>query len=249
MVIWQGVYNTFNDTGLKNRVFLSQVWLNKQKEKVSVLSETFLPANESGELAIDREYPLAVLVSVLADTNSKIKVLDFGGGMGEQYLKTLAKIPDRTSDIFFDVVESKKTIQELPAQMKSFKNLRFFEETPGNQIYDVIHFGSVMQYIEHWQDLLRSLCRCQTRYIVFSDFLGGEIPTFVTTQKYNDEKIPVRWYSFKEFSSFLGEIGFRLTYKAYYQTEILGSGTLGPLCDLPTSHKLKHTLNLIFKAE
>jgi putative methyltransferase (TIGR04325 family) len=246
MIVWEGVYRNFKETGISTHGFVGDIWYKKQVDKIkSYIADSQQVINA---LTISKDYPLEVLASLLLAQQQAVKVLDFGGGMGEYYFKTCAKIPDGKSQVHFDVVESKKTLEHLPEEIKRFSNLRFFESLPSTENYHVVHFGSVMQYVESWQELIRKISSATSaEYLVFSDLLCGEIPTFVTKQKYYEQSIPVNWYNYSDFVSYVESIGFSLCYKSHFEVEILGSKTLAELSNLPEDHKLHLSRNLIFK--
>lgn len=178
-----------------------------------------------------------------------LSILDFGGGMGIQYLETISKVPNSKNKIDYYVIDGKASIDNCPIELHQFTKLNFFSSLDNvNLEMDIIHIGSTLQYIEDWQNLLITLNqKYKPKYFVLSDLLAGTIPTFVSHQIFYDKKIPHIFFNIKEFENFmLYELKFNMLFKAKLIRNILGQEEILPNFALPSTHRIDRSLNLVF---
>jgi putative methyltransferase (TIGR04325 family) len=243
--VWEGVYQSFDEAGGDADVFDSEIWIHKQQNKVYKELQT---QKSISNAVASKDYPLAVLLAIELSYKNVLSVLDFGGGMGLQYLELYNKLPNFCSTVDYHVVDRKIIIENIPQELNKFSNLHFFSDL--NKIttkVNIIHIGSTLQYTENWQSILQILKnKFEPEYFVFSDLFVGEIPSFVSHQVYYDKKIPVKFINLTEFIETMELLGYRFIYKTLYQVPILGHDVL-PNAALPQEYRLKHSMNMIFK--
>ncbi len=246
--VWQGIYSDFKSANGATDVFLNNVWIDKQCTKISQKLESYKNEDCTSSLYAVRDYPLALWIAAELAISEKLHILDIGGGMGEQYLEILARCPEAKERLSFTILENKFLNESVPKSMAAFKNLHFISELSelqGN--VDIVHFGSSMQYVEDWKGFLKTLLSLPgVSSLIMSDFLAGDIPTFVTLQKYGERSIPIRMYNEKEFSSFVENFGLKLSYRTYFDSRVLNSEFL-PNSGLPKEYRIPKTINLVFK--
>lgn len=241
--VWEGVYTSFVEAGGDLDAFDSDIWIDKQKCKVQIALESYQDNN-----TISKDYPLPTVIAMLLSQQDKLRVLDFGGGMGLQYLDIISKVPEAKGRLEYYVVDGKASIANRPSALNQFINLHFCSELDDLNIKaDIIHIGSTLQYIEDWKGLLQSLVdKFKPKYFVFSDLAVGDIKTFITHQVFYEKRIPVRMMNVIEFINILTKLSFCLMYKTYFETTILGHNEL-PNHSLPKDYRIKHSLNMVFK--
>jgi putative methyltransferase (TIGR04325 family) len=175
--------------------------------------------------------------------------LDFGGGMGLQYLDLITKVPSAEKLVEYTILDNEKLINTTCGCMKQFKNLSFVTEL--NAIKgdtDIVHMGSSLQYVEKWQELLVELNkRFKPKYFVFSDLLAGDIPTFVSAQVYFGKKCPHLFINITQFKEFLSELGMSLIFISKFIATILNQDKILPNFALPEAYRLDRSSNLVFK--
>jgi len=245
--LWEGIYQSFEEVGGDHDAFDTDIWINKQKDKIQLDLNILKESTGSSRINTSKDYPLSLVVAMLLAQQGNISILDFGGGMGSQYLELISKVPPAKDHVKYFVVDGKKTLDNTPREMKAFSNLSFHESLDEvEKKVDILHIGSALQYIEDWKGLLFYLIeKFDPKYFVFSDLLVGDIPTFVSSQIFYDKKIPVKHYNTEDFRQHL-EAKFHLLYKTFFSTEILGKNEL-PNYSLPEKFRLKHSMNMIFK--
>lgn len=211
--VWQGVYSSFAEAGGDLEAFDSDIWINKQKSRIDHDFQSLEDASVISKSTTSRDYPLPLIVAMLLNQKDHVKILDFGGGMGGQYLELLNKVPSADKCVDYIVVDNKKTIASVPNRMRRYERLRFHSQLDElSEKVDIVHIGSTLQYIENWKGLLTALAvQFTPRYFVFSDLLAGEVPTFVSHQIFYGKKIPHLFLNLDEFHLYIEEeMGFKL---------------------------------------
>lgn len=247
-VIWEGVFSSFGEAGGDLDAFDTEVWINKQKEKILNLHAKVQSNTSLVDAAISKDYPLPLVTALLLGVQEKISILDYGGGMGAQYLDILAKIPEALSRVTYTIVEGEATIQNVPLAIKASYPLKFYQKLDTlERGFDILHIGSTLQYIEDWKELLGQLIdRFKPHYLVFSDLLAGDISTFVSHQIFYGKKIPVRFLNFPEIFAWVTEKGYQCLFKSFFQANILGQENL-PSDALPEKNRLQKSRHCVFK--
>jgi len=241
--LWEGVYNSFAEAGGDLDAFDSDIWIDKQKSRILNALNAY-----HTQSTVSKDYPLSLVVAMALAQKDQLHVLDFGGGMGLQYLEMIAQVPESQNRVECYVVDGQASTDNRPAELSQFSKLHFLQDFNDlNSAVDIVHIGSTLQYIEDWKRLLQSLVDQFTpKYFVFSDLLAGDIPTFVSHQIFYNKKIPMMMFSLNEFMEVLGKLFFKPIYKTNFQASILGRNEL-PNHSLPEKYRIKYTFNCIFK--
>ncbi|MGV8948014.1 MAG: methyltransferase, TIGR04325 family [Candidatus Paracaedibacter sp.] len=243
--VWEGVFKSFEEAGGDLDAFESNQWIEKQKIKILNKHADL----ENANLGISKDYPLPLVVSMLLSQQNEISILDFGGGMGAQYLEILAQVPYSREKMKYCIVDGEATIKNVPSQLKKYSNLMFVTSLEAlEEPADIVHIGSALQYIEKWEGLLSNLIqKYQPKYLVFSDLLAGDVPTFVSHQIFYGKKIPHKILSWVDFESYLTDtLGFCLKFKSKFIRSILNQEEVFPNFGLPPTHRIERALNAIF---
>jgi len=243
--VWEGVFNNFKEAGGDLDAFESDTWINKQKDKIC----HHLYQLENVALGVSKDYPLSIVVSMLLSQQDKVSIMDFGGGMGFQYLELLAKVPLAKEKVMYAIVDGKQTLDALPNQMRMYRNLHFSTTLEMfKNSFDIVHIGSTLQYIENWRELLHNLNhRYQPKYFVFSDLLAGDIPTFTSHQLFYGKKIPHLFLNWNEFANYMSsDLGFLVHFKSKFIHNILNQEDIFPNFGIPPTHQIDRGLNVIF---
>jgi len=244
--VWEGVYESFAEAGGDFDAWESDIWLNKQISRTYEALEAY-----TTDTFFSKDYPLPMVVSMALIQKSSLSVLDFGGGMGVQYLETIGKVPEAKEKMHYYVVDGLKSIAGRPRALDQFNNLHFFDnlkEVPSS--IDIIHIGSTLQYIETWQDFLTGLNdKFKPQYLVFSDLLAGDIPTFVSHQLFYEKRIPHLFLNWPFFKKFVDDMGFSLIFSSQFIHKILNQEDVMPNFSLPEAYRIDRGRHAVFVAQ
>lgn len=117
---------------------------------------------------VDHPFPLlAVLMKAALEKQGKLTVLDFGGALGSSYFQCKHFLPIDL-DLNWCVVEQEKFVRRGRETFGS-DELKFFfsiQESVAQHTPDIVLFASVLQYLEHADQIIDDAVATQAKYIV-----------------------------------------------------------------------------------
>ncbi len=244
--IWSGVYSSFEEAPDTPHVFNSDTWTLKQQHRaLEKLKQTYSDDSAIPDGANSKDYPLPTFIALLLN-EKPLTVIDFGGAMGQSYMDLCAKIPGAKDRLHYTIVETPALVKMVPEEISTLPNLFFVDDY--NKVdaqADIVHIGSTLQYFDDWQLFLDGLIeKFNPRYFILSDLLVGDIPSFVTIQRYYTETIKVRFNNIEEFLRYWQTTNYNLIYKAYFQP--FGDDTYFSNEGLPETHRVKKACHMVF---
>lgn len=236
--IWEGVYQDFAEVPSRGDGFKTSDWLESSRLRLDGIREAGCRY---------QEYLLPAIASVISAEREKspLIVVDVGGGPGNGYPPLRAAIPSGAID--FHVVENTEVCTIGREAFSDNSELTFHNEIPELSFVNIIHLGSVIQYVDDWKSFLGKTIRLNPEYLLFSDAFVGPIPTFITAQNFYGMKLPCRFLSINELVGFVKGQGFRLVLDTEYDRTMLGKRDPLPLEALPEPFRLRYTHHLLFR--
>jgi putative methyltransferase (TIGR04325 family) len=242
--IWEGIYKNFAECPVEGGGFSSERWVAQQTERINKLAAQI---KDSPESAVSYQTSLLPVVTAMAGKNTKkIKILDFGGGLGNTYLLMTCGCVKQTEFEFY-IVESQEVCRKGRDFLKNDNKIRFYSELPKDvKDFDIIHLGSSIQYIEDWKGLLGEFAKYNPEYILLADVPAGDIPTYATVQNYYESKIPYWFFNINDIINAMSAAGFALTFKSVCIDERLGKRQPLPQDNFPAEYRVGDSCNLLF---
>jgi putative methyltransferase (TIGR04325 family) len=237
---WQGINKNFDKEAKLDNVFENDKWIEKQKQKL----ESFLRQPLESFKNDYSEYCLPVVVAGL--DKKSVSILDFGGGVGEEYFRIKNSIQNKK--IKYYLLENKEIIQIL--REKGFhKKFNLLTNLKKNKKKDIIHFGSSLHYIESWKSTLKNCISYKPKYIIFADLLCGDIAhTFSTNQIYYNKKIPIWIFKENDIINFLKKYDYVVSFKSNFMSEFIKNHkNILPMNNFPKHLRIKYPRQLIFR--
>tara|TARA_X000000950_G_scaffold288943_1_gene408559 strand:+ start:1551 stop:2288 length:738 start_codon:yes stop_codon:yes gene_type:complete len=237
---WQGINKNFDKKAKLDKVFENDKWIEKIKQKL----ESFISESVESNINNYAEYCLSVVVACLDKKN--VSILDFGGGVGEEYFKIQNLVQNKK--IKYYLLENKEIIQILKG--KGFdKKINLITNIKNNERKDIIHFGSSFHYMENWKLTLKNCLMCRPKYIIFADLLSGDIDyTFSTNQLYYGKKIPIWIFKENDIINFLKKYDYTVSYKSNFMSEFIKQHkNILPMNNFPKNLRIKYPRQLIFR--
>jgi len=239
-IIWEGIYSTFNDAPVDDEVFYSDKWLSKQVQNITDI----MGGNQLA--SITKNYPLTPVVAMILQQQEYIKILDYGGGLGKEYLSLINSIKT-FSQIECTIVETSAIVKQGIIIFENDNNITFLDGFPDkNTRFDLVHAGSSLQYVDNWKEFLEELVSSKPKYLLLSDILAGDIPSFVTVQLYYGKNIRVRFLNKDELFAWLNHLGYTIILEEYYDGDIFLNRKALPMDNFPSEYQLKYSQNYIF---
>jgi len=243
--IWEGIYNSFDEAPVTGGGFESERWIHRSLEKIK---ETIKIEKENRNV----EYVDLPLFSIAADTyfnNGSVKILDFGGGMGNSFVPLCSVLPD-DKYVDFTVVEGEKSVAAAKKVFLHDNRIKFLTELPKGNNYDIIHISSSLQYIENWQSLLKNLSNYQAKYFIFTDLPTGNIrKTYISTQNYYESKIAHIFFKLGNIIDVMSNHSYDLIYQNNFLASILQVNKHYPQDNFKEEYRINYSKNLVFKKE
>lgn len=244
----EGLFSSFGEVPAAGDGFDGQVWIDNSLKKIGLVRDNARANAPLPPISNYREVILPLVVSMLHRSQDMVRVLDYGGGVGLTYYQTVHALPS-SQGLEYHIVE-KETV--CSAGREFFKGETpaplFTTHIPKLQ-FDIIHFSSVLQYIEDWQSFLEHMCAINPKYLILVDVWAGNIPTFATSSIYYESRIPIWLLNIHELIDTLQEHGYSLTYKSTFQPCVLGKEQPLPMERIPQDHRINQTCNLIFASD
>ena len=176
---------------------------------------------------------LSLLASVTHGISGKLKVLDFGGGVGINYVHLRSALPD-TSALEYHVVELEWACRAGPQLFPDDGHIHFHRTLPETMPnLSVLYTSGVLAYVEDYAGLLKELCAYRAEYFLFSNVPTGAFATFASAQKnVPGMLIPCWFFNRDEIESIMGQHGY----------ELVCSGAVDPVYNqnnFPAERRLK----------
>jgi len=240
--IWEGVYDSFNAISIVGDGFEGDTWITNSVKEI----KNELRLAQKNKLIV-HDLPFYSLAANLYTKNQKIRVLDFGGGMGKSFVHLFSVLPQNKS-IDYTVIESKKVTVTANKIFAKDSRITFLSKLPKHKKFDIIYISSSLQYIEEWQELLLKLSRYKAKYFIFTDLPAGNIKkTYVTSQNYYDSKIACLFFKLDDIISELNKINYTLIYKNNFQANILKRYNYYPQYNFDKKYQINYSKTLVFK--
>ena len=215
--IWEGVYESFSDANCDQAVFERDLWLEKVSER-ALKSMALLAENATiSPVAVTQDYALPFVAAAVAEKEKVIRILDFGGGLGDTFFPLVKMLP-HDQPIQFTIVETQAVCNKGRELFRNDSRISFQEHIPARGTsYDIIHCGSSIHYVKDWQEALNCFVELDPQFMCFGDLPAAENRTFVTTQLFHELLIPVNFFNRDEFITSVKKHGFELIFQARYE--------------------------------
>ena len=244
--IWQGVFQDFKNAkeiadgfGFSSETYNSRAYDAAKECLISLEKNEPIPFFHK-----QRSVILPSVVAMLLNNNSKLNILDFGGGLGIGYMTLKESIADIKQKLNYNIIE----LPEICKQGNDLHNneIKFYDFFPNIKQFDLVHSSSAIQYIEDWRKLIAKLCSYNARYILMSDVFAGNFETYVTLQNYYNNKIPHWFFNYFDFIETFKQFDYKLEMKSYVSAKRLNYEDELPMNNFEDKYKLKYTSHMLF---
>jgi putative methyltransferase (TIGR04325 family) len=249
--IWEGVYNNFEDAsvntvgpGFEGDTYNNRS-INVAKECLDLLDSNKPMPNFHKQ----RSSQLPIIVSMLINNNlkEKVKILDFGGGLGIGYMVLQESLLNDIDRVDYTIVEG-ANVCSTGKSLFTLDKIKYYSNFPLSEKYDIVYASSVLQYIDDWKGVLSTMTNLDPEYILLSDIFAGEsIQTYTTLQNYYESRIPHWFLNLGELLNHCSSLNYKLIMKSYATSQRLGREDVLPMDNFSEKNQLHMTLHLLFK--
>ena len=202
---------------------------------------------------LERNLQNNVLASVAASMlgRRKLRILDFGGGLGQSFVAVAASIPNYARRLEYTVYDLPDTVAYAKAHdiygPRHIKGIHFIDDLSSVPSCDLAYFGSSLQYESDWRGAVSAVSRLgPLRVLVTQTPTVLEAPTFVISQQNAPGGIHPAWIF--NVDELIGEFirnGFQVAAK---MCEYHSGGDTSFL-SLPTEYHAFRRVVLLFERE
>lgn len=232
--LWDGVYPSFAAAPTSGPSFRGDVWLDKMEATTREIRA--LGARAPIELARG-EYALLPLW-VSREPSSKLCVLDFGGGLGRDFLTLRAICP--TIELDYHIVEMESLCQRGRDLHVGEPMLTFHARIP-SLVPDLVVCHSSLQFVDDWKGKLAELASSGARSFAMIHVPAGEITAFATVQNnVAGSGIPCWFFSREQLVAEMTKLGYTLSYQSLLERTY-------DMSNFRPDQRVQHPCNLFFK--
>jgi putative methyltransferase (TIGR04325 family) len=214
---YMGCYSSFADVVA---AFPSSTgYHTENSEEIEIFeAQNRLMRFESGDLpeygpTLSRKNFLPILLSLAP--SDEVTILDVGGGMGNTFLDLKFSLPGKKFTM--TVVELQTIAESSKVLFARYPEIEFVSGFPigGRMTFDVVYFGSSLQYFENYVAILEQVSSLAPDMIVIADTTIGSAPTFACAQvNMIGRVIPRIVFNKEELIKILLRLGYRLTHQS-----------------------------------
>ncbi|SVD81048.1 uncharacterized protein METZ01_LOCUS433902, partial [marine metagenome] len=197
--IWEGIFDDFKSAGGFDESFRHPIWYQNLQERTQKLLTQYNKDRRIPSYPVAHEHPLTTLAALAAHPTRTLRILDFGGAMGHDFLAVAASLPEN-QPLDYVVVELPEIVEKAKTIFPSDTRITFTNSLPNEaHTFDIVHTASALHYCEDWKGTLRDLALLSNKYFSLCDIPAGSIPTFVSLQNFYGSKFRHWFWNIDEF--------------------------------------------------
>jgi putative methyltransferase (TIGR04325 family) len=237
-IIWEGVYKK-KPKGIETELnfFSTNKWF---KKSINRTKKYFLLKDRN--YFVDNH-----LDSFCCGLEKKIKILDFGGGIGDIFFYTKNSINKSNIDIY----EPQKKIRLAGEKIfRKFKNIKFLEDQTKinkSKKYDVIYLGSVLQYIFNLDDFLKFISKLNFTYLYLYDVMADKNPNFYSKQLFYGKKMTVKFYNLKYLLNKFNKYNLKIIFISNIKRDLRNNTASIPMQNFKKKFRINFSKTIILK--
>ena len=245
--IWDGVYRSFEEAAADQEGpgFVGDVWRTRSASSARACLAALDAGRPIPHLHTQRGVLLPPVVALMLASRDRLCLLDYGGNLGIGYLMLVESIPDAARRIDYTIVDIPQTCEEGRRLFSGA--ITYHSALPRHGTFDLVHTSSALQYVRDWRRALGLLASYGAEFVLLSDVFAGEIPTFVTLQRYYDSRIPHWFWNLDEFLAVWTQAGYRLEMKTFAFSRRLNVDDRLPMDHFPETHQLEQALHILLR--
>jgi putative methyltransferase (TIGR04325 family) len=245
LAIWEGVYDSFAAAApdVVGPGFAGDVWRARSLAQANACMAVRAAGRPLPSTATQRSALLPAVAAMMLHDRPRLRLLDFGGGLGLGFLQLGATLLD-AERVDYVVIEDPRVCEE--GRRLYGRRPAFLDTLPAGPV-DLVHAASSLQYVEDWRGTLRALAALQPEYMLLSDLFIGPIPSFVSLQNYYGSRIAHWFWNEAEFLEACRDAGYTVLMRAPLHARRLGQDGV-PMDSLPATHRIEQSSQVLLRS-
>jgi putative methyltransferase (TIGR04325 family) len=235
---FEGVYASFGDVPGVGTFAQSAMWEDQQRYVVRLSRAAAGPAGM--RRLIRSKALLPATVAFLARQRQPVRILDFGGGGGQDFGHLLLSA-DPASDLTYHVIDTANICAIGREAWADDPRITFDAELPREGTpFDLVYAFSSIQYVEDTDGLMRRFASFRPRAILLMAHPMAD-EAFVRKQTNMDVAVPQVVVSLPQVREVLGGLGYNLAMRGWSETDL-------NVDNYEEAHRVPGDANLLFLA-
>ena len=200
--VYRGFFGSYQEAF--NNAKSSQTFGDQQYDKRSLLSINFDESFTQG-----RNMLIPLLLSLLY-SSKKTTIIDFGGGVNSIFSHLSIEQRKHISCIIIEREELVDDLNQLITE-KKIQNLCCRKSIDGVGTIDVAYFGSSIQYVKNYEELLEQISSLKAEFIVFAEsiFTNRNFDFYVIQTNMKNNEFPNCFISEEKITSIMENKGYK----------------------------------------
>lgn len=237
--VWEGVYPSFPQVPLRADGHDSSAWLAHSRSQ----SAFFLDRWREKPILPDHVWmthaQLPLLVAATAGGQRRLRILDFGGGIGVSYAALRSCLVDQLR-VEYHIVEGQKSCEKGEELFRGVQDVYFHPTIPKGE-FDLIYSCEALQYVEDFAGLLRQLADYRASHLFLASLPAGDVPRFASSQvNFVASSVRCWFFNLPEIVEILAEREYQLVYQSC-------TDRVYNMSNFPPTHRLPRHCNLLFR--
>lgn len=215
-VTYTGMFTSFSE--VSKNVLGTTNYHSEQSERTEVEEAQYkLLKYESGQVpetgaTLPRRNFLPTALSF--SSRKFMSILDVGGGLGTTFIDLKFSLP--TKSIAVTIVELPSVVEVAREIFQKYPDIRFVSAFPkGDGYFDVIYFGSSLQYFENYISILQDSAALGPEFVVIADTTIGPAPSFACAQiNMHGRVIPRMVFNMSELVATFAQHNYHLVHQS-----------------------------------
>ncbi|MFZ2492484.1 MAG: methyltransferase, TIGR04325 family [Thermoanaerobaculia bacterium] len=202
---WRSVHERWKDVPVSGPGYAGAGWADDALKATRSAAHA-LTVRPALELNFGEHLYLPLIAALVAAERGRVRIVDIGGSLGLafHYVKALVA----AEAIEYHIVETPETI-ELASHHPDLTNGVAYHPSLPDLCPDVVHLGSVLQYIEHYAEFLGAIANRSPQYILFVNTPFVQAPAVAAAQVNIKGSVIAYWFlNLDEIVAILGHSGY-----------------------------------------
>lgn len=239
--LWTGCHSSFEAVAPIANAYDGDEWVESVRQRALRWQ---MAADRTVAMPPEPDRPSALPLLLGAMEMDPISVLDVGGGGANAYFH--ASGCSRSGTLRWTVLERPSVCRAM-CVVGMPEQVQFVSSFPDDR-FDVVFFGSAIQYFDDWRSVLDAAARASRRFVLLEDVPLVRAPTFAAAQRYFGATIPAWFLNHQELLAAAAESGLRLRTWDRYRAKILGRWDGFPMENYPPEMQVGLSSSLLFSS-